>query len=37
MAMESVLDLQKLEVPQDEELFGNSCSSSWSNCCNGEN
>jgi hypothetical protein len=33
MAMENVLELQKLEIPQDEELFGSSCTSSWSNCC----
>jgi hypothetical protein len=33
MAMEIVLELQKLEVPQEEELLGNSCTSSWSGCC----
>ena len=37
MAMEIILDLQKLEVPQEEELFGNSCSSSWSDCCKSAN
>ena len=37
MTMEFVLDLQKLEVPQEEELFGSSCSSSWSDCCKGAN
>jgi hypothetical protein len=37
MAMEFVLELQKLEVPQDEELLGNSCSSSWSDCCKSQN
>jgi hypothetical protein len=35
MAMELVLELQKLEVPQEEDLFGWSTGSSSSNCCNG--
>jgi len=35
MAMEIVLDLQKLEVPQEEDLFGSSTGSSSSDCCNG--
>ena len=35
MAMELVLDLQKLEVPTEEDLFGSSCTSSTSGCCNG--
>jgi hypothetical protein len=35
MAMEIVLDLQKLEVPQEEDLFGSSTGSSTSGCCNG--
>lgn len=34
MAMELVLELQKLEVPTEEDLFGNSCTSSTSGCCN---
>jgi hypothetical protein len=34
MAMEIVLDLQTLEVPEADALFGNSCSSSTSGCCN---
>jgi hypothetical protein len=34
MAMDIVLDLQKLEVPREEELFGDSSGSSWSGCCN---
>jgi len=33
MAMEIVLELQKLEVPQEEDLFGNSAGSSWADCC----
>jgi hypothetical protein len=37
MALELVLDLQKLEVPHEEELFGSSCSSSWSDCCKNAN
>ena len=36
MAMEIVLDLQKLEVPQEEDLFGSSTGSSSSGCCNGQ-
>lgn len=32
---EIVLDLQKLEVPEEEELFGNSTGSSIASCCNG--
>jgi hypothetical protein len=32
--MEIVLDLQKLELPEEEVFFGNSCSSSDYNCCN---
>ena len=35
MAMDIVLDLQKLEVPMEEELFGSSTGSSVSGCCNG--
>ena len=34
MAMEIVLDLQKLEVPREEDLFGSSTGSSSKNCCN---
>jgi hypothetical protein len=34
MAMEIILDLQKLEVPQEEDLFGNSSGSSTTDCCN---
>ena len=34
MAMELVLELQKLEVPAGEDLFGDSCTSSTSGCCN---
>ena len=37
MALEIVLDLQKLEVPQEEDLFGTSTGSSNTNCCNGQN
>ena len=37
MAMEIILDLQKLEVPQEEDLFGHSTGSSTDNCCNGPN
>ena len=33
MAMEVVLDLQKLEVPTEEELFGDSSGSSAAFCC----
>jgi hypothetical protein len=35
MALEIILDLQKLEVPQEEDLFGSSTGSSSTNCCNG--
>jgi hypothetical protein len=35
MAMDIVLDLQKLEVPETDVQFGNSCTSSSSDCCNG--
>jgi hypothetical protein len=35
MAMDIVLELQKLEVPEEEDLFGNSTGSSVSSCCNG--
>lgn len=34
MAIEIVLDLQKLEVPQEEDLFGTSTGSSQCACCN---
>jgi len=34
MAMDIVLELQKLEVPQEEDLFGNSTGSSTDHCCN---
>jgi len=37
MAMEIVLDLQKLEVPREEELFGDSSGSSALACCNDNN
>ena len=37
MAMEIVLDLQKLEVPNEEDLFGNSSGSSSIGCCNDNN
>ena len=33
--MEIVLDLQKLELPEEEIVFGNSCTSSGTGCCNG--
>jgi hypothetical protein len=36
MAMEIVLDLQKLELPIDEDFFGSSSGSSVSGCCNKE-
>jgi len=36
MAMDIVLELQKLEVPQEDELLGNSTGSSVSSCCNGK-
>jgi hypothetical protein len=35
MAMDIVLDLQKLEVPMEEDLLGSSTGSSVSGCCNG--
>jgi hypothetical protein len=34
MAMEVILDLQKLEIPKEEELFGDSTGSSLFACCN---
>jgi hypothetical protein len=37
MAMEIVLDLQKHEVPKEEELFGDSSGSSALACCNDNN
>jgi Lanthionine-containing peptide SapB precursor RamS len=37
MAMEIVLDLQKLEVPNEEDLFGNSSGSSVIGCCDDNN
>jgi hypothetical protein len=37
MAMEIILDLQKLEVPKEEELFGDSTGSSIAACCNDNN
>lgn len=33
--MDIVLDLQMLEVPETDSLFGSSCTSSTSGCCNG--
>jgi hypothetical protein len=36
MAMEIVLDLQKLDLPIDEDFFGSSSGSSASKCCNGQ-
>ena len=35
--MDIVLDLQKLEVPEEEVFFGNSTTSSRAGCCNGQN
>jgi hypothetical protein len=35
MAMDIVLELQKLEIPEEEDLFGSSTGSSTSGCCNG--
>jgi len=33
--MQTILDLQKLEAPAaDATALGDSCTSSWSNCCN---
>jgi hypothetical protein len=37
MEMEIVLDLQKLEVPREEDLFGSSTGSSTLICCFGQN
>lgn len=37
MAMDIVLDLQKLDVPNEEELFGDSSGSSAIACCNDNN
>lgn len=34
--MEIVLDLQKLDIPFDEDFFGSSSGSSVSGCCNGQ-
>lgn len=35
MEMQTVLDLQKLEVAEtNDALFGNSCTSSLASCCN---
>ncbi len=31
--MEMILELQKLEVPVDEDFFGSSCTSSFAFCC----
>jgi hypothetical protein len=36
MAMDIVLDLQKLEIPVEEDYFGSSTGSSASGCCNGK-
>lgn len=36
MAMDIVLDLQKLDLPTEEDLFGNSTGSSSSHCCNNQ-
>ena len=33
MAMEVVLALQELEVPETDAQFGSSCTSSVTNCC----
>ena len=33
--MDIVLDLQKLQIPVDEDFFGSSSGSSVSGCCNG--
>lgn len=37
MAMETILKLQKLEMPAAEDLFGSSSGSSQSDCCKGQN
>jgi hypothetical protein len=34
--MDIVLDLQKLELPEEEVFFGTSCTSSKSDCCKGQ-
>ncbi len=36
MSMDIVLDLQTLEVPEADALFGSSCTSSTTDCCNGK-
>lgn len=36
MSMDIVLDLQTLEVPEADALFGSSCTSSTNDCCNGK-
>lgn len=36
MEMEIALDLQKLQIPMDEDFFGSSSGSSVSGCCNGK-
>ncbi len=33
--MQIVLELQKLEIPTEENVFGDSCTSSHDGCCNG--
>lgn len=33
MEMDIVLDLQKLEILEKDVMFGNSCCSSWADCC----
>jgi hypothetical protein len=35
MEMQAVLDLQKLEVPEPDTVFGSSCTSSTNDCCKG--
>ena len=35
ITMDIVLDLQTLEVPEADALFGSSCTSSMTDCCNG--
>jgi hypothetical protein len=37
MAMDIVLDLQKLEVPTEDQLFGDSSGSSIIGCCDDNN
>ncbi len=35
--MQTILDLQKLEAPGiSGDVAADSCTSSWSNCCNGQ-